>query len=228
MICPKFEILGVPPSPNWVRPSRIFSQPNALASLGLYDMDCSFRWSGSRVCIVTSQLYVYTFQTEESQTNIRFKSSHESNVIECSQKIGNKIGFSSAYKRNTNPSPSDQVAIAITPNLTGLYTGGQGGHGEIRGPDYHIRGDPYYFGEILKFGALPPLAENWVLPPVVESCLRACSLPMWRDFDAPVKTLRNYDLQPLLSDIVYIQANHKSRPSLHEPLKHDWERGDGL
>ena len=30
------------------------------------------------------------------------------------------------------------------------------------------KGDPYDFGEILKFGALPtPVAENWALPPSV-------------------------------------------------------------
>ena len=47
---------------------------------------------------------------------------------------------------------------------------GQGGHApppEIGGPGSHIRGDPYDFGEIFRFGGLapPPVVENWALAP---------------------------------------------------------------
>ena len=50
----------------------------------------------------------------------------------------------------------------------GPYTGGAGGPCPPRNlrSRFSHKGDPYDFGEILKFGGLgPPVIENWALPP---------------------------------------------------------------
>ena len=87
-------------------------------------------------------------------------------------------------KDSWNQSESKAPAFWLNQDLTGasrlstwlqlrpVYRGGR----NLRFRFSH-KGDPYDFGEILRFGDLgPPVVENWALPPpVVESCIRACS-----------------------------------------------------